>query len=767
MHSTDDTENRTNVKVAPYARSAASNPMLKQLLGNKRVTQQVDVSNTLGGARATLLRCLVLAIGPENEMAKKVRRWPVIIANVAPAEVTGIASIGRGGDAVDFEVLNDDCGKLVRNGRALLAQRVKVNLDEARYNRDNNIKKSASRTESTPCELMPGSYVNAVLGPKIYESNGVGTPPPGGIFTVDVSEIQHDNFDGGNRTSFQVCAYTRLEHMAELSGSACNTLLGAVYHSNQMVLEMVPLLLNPEEFPHQPTKDELKKLKNASFLPESHYMRGTHTIAIMCGPSEAATGRVQRGLNATIMSDPIWSVEANGAGFWPVEEKKSGSAPTRLDMFKVEVECTQYIRREPLARIELPVAPEKVNEVFRVRRFNIRLTVWRESLRAFGVIDDRDWYSTEYHISPLRNLIVATPFITRAYLDSTCARLSPLRHEDDQFTLAFVDSGTPKKDNPDGHAEATATFAFVAHGVVNAGYPVSYDRMLDLVDWMAKKNPDVYAREMSSVISKRRLVDKKTMPSNYFNTLSNTNVYNLLEYNGKIDALDKDKWMFFVIPNVGPKGMIYDNDGNPPYRTPAFQYYCDKVQELHTKGDELAADHMGRVFLALLNSAYANIPDVFHMPPGTSRFAFLLFAVSRTFMKEAGISPTSCQNHVDTILPKYVEAYYPSDLSDIADEIHAYHAAVAAADKKAATKEEEGYGLIGAEGDEEEGGGGVVVDDKDMDDAQFDATVRAAQDRKRSGGGSKALSKSKRSRTIKEDTEKDDGENGGDGGELF
>lgn len=549
------------------------------------------------------------------------------------------------GDAVvpkmNVRLLND--GRIARFPVTFKDEEEAKASKRARDAGDNSIKQ-IKRHQAGSFDMELGTTMTVVLGMKETE-----VPLGGREYVVGVSEVQLSDFG----LQLVSTSFKKGADITEMSVERYQMVMAAMLHAPQCNPHLQPLIYTGPVLAQT-------ELKRAPLTPESALVKNSPLLMPLVRDmsSFVFAARMVRGMRATWFRDPALSI-LNDA-HWPTVITTGDNAGP-LPRVQYRVDAVEMAPRDPNRGMRR-TPKEDFAEVFTTYEPSCSVLVGNTyGVASFGVADDRHWFGH----GALRYLVVGTPTVVPVFSSGDALHESQIDKKTTQFELKFRGTGAKDAETQFG------VHAFLLEGVMNTAYPVSHRAANELLAALAA-NPKMnkrYATDMAMVNKRYRKMSvvntDMAIPDHRAQAITDTSfVVNVLETTDSTSQLRADQWLFCVVPNLAPKCEKSNSLG----------YAC--LHELIAEhGEERAAEILGDAFLSLARTNVAAGPDAVvraFCPESPREFNFLLFAVSRAAIAEAGYSIDSSRNHV-AVLDRIYARLYPADLSDLKDEepVHA------------------------------------------------------------------------------------------------
>lgn len=493
-------------------------------------------------------------------------------------------------------------------------------------------------------DLEMGTVFTAVLG-----MNESELPRAGFEYVLSISEVSTGEYG----LQFMVSSVKKEGSVSKMSVTRLQTLMAAMLHSTQCQQHLEPLVYTGEV----EKKDELRKLPRARYTPETRPLKNASLFLPLVRdfPLTLFSARLVRGLSAKFMPDPALSLWGNM--HWPAIVENKGKVE-KFPRLVYRIDLVEKVLRDPQFKDRI-LSKDDFDKAYATYEPSCDVTVSGVyPLAAFGVADDRHWFNH----GAWRYLMVAMPALIPVFLSGDPLHQSQVVADMTQYQLNFRNA-SPK----DSRSEWLVN-AFLFEAVVNAGYPVSQKAAFALLEALAAKHGKRYNADMAYVPSHMRKMtvmdESMDIPANRAQRLEEDTsiVLNMRETSEATRTMSADDWVYCVVPNLAAKCETSNSLG--------FACLRDLVAE---HGEDAAADILGDAFVTLANDRYIttpeNVANAFR-PEEPRKFDFLLFAVSRRAIRQAGYSLCSSRNHVGALERIYARLY-PADLSDMADSVHA------------------------------------------------------------------------------------------------
>lgn len=589
-----------------------------------RASKPVAPMEARGGRQLATVRMLALSdVTSQGKMRKVV---------MMVADMPGEAVVPK----MNVRILNN--GRIARFPVTFKDAEAQAEAKRARDAGDNSIKQIQRHTAGT-FDVELGTTVVVTLGLKETEA-----PRGGREYVVGVSEVLLSDFG----LQFTSTSFKKGAELTEMSVPRYQMVMAAALHAAQCNPHLQPLIYTGAVLPKE-------KLKMAPLTPESRMLKNSALVMPLVRdmPPFVFSARMVRGMRSFFFPDPALSIL--NAVHWPQMVTNAEGKTEPVPRVEYRLDVVEKSPRDVHAGSR-PTRPQDFADAYNTYEPSCRVTVAGvHTVASFGVADDRHWFDH----GALRYLVVATPAAVPVFCSGDPLHESQVVSSVTQFQLGFRNTGA--KDTPTQYG----VHAFLFEGVMNAGYPVSHKAMRELLVALAgnAKWGKRYAADMAAVHRRNRkqtIIDTDMeIPEHRAQIIGDTSlVVNILETSDSVSMLPTDQWMFVVVPNLAAKCETSNSLG----------YAC--LRELVDEhGEEHAAEVLGDAFVSLARNNVAagpaNVVRAF-CPETPREFNFLLFAVSRAAIAEAGYSIASSRNHVGA-LQRIYEKMYPADMSDMTD----------------------------------------------------------------------------------------------------
>lgn len=308
-----------------------------------------------------------------------------------------------------------------------------------------------------------------------------------------------------------------------------------------------------------PSKEEIKKrkLKAADFSEHTAYMKASSWVlpAFRFGRQDIVDGKVARGENIVFSwaKDFAFNPE-EGVPHW-AEVTENGTKKMKLHLFwSYGIGLTVYRRKNPNEKKSLYALSD-----YAERKFEIRVTVWADSLAGLGISDQRWWIGRGTAWS---RLLQSTPQIHSCYASN--GRFILIGDNQSPTTKQQLEMGTsgPGKDSVFSGSSSASMFDH-GIGLANSGFPID----LSCVPALFEATNAAISKEDSSRIKyvtdmtqvqpphRRQATGQLAIPTNALNNLDNPQIIYLYEchHNVMTEFTPEKGWTIVGVMNGGVK----------------------------------------------------------------------------------------------------------------------------------------------------------------------------------------------------------------------
>lgn len=486
-----------------------------------------------------------------------------------------------------------------------------------------------------------GTVLEVQWGKDVKDSaNSMSGMLAGRVYELTISEVRRDTWEEVTMTRCSLSSYVMQHALYEMSAADQELLMAASLLAMQTGSPLTHLVLDGPV----PASDDLKKLKSKAFTESTRAMKmRQHLVPLMnLRGSPGSKARVQRHLQTVrIKENPLSTTLTD---LWPREVKDKDGNITLVEVLQFSVQGHQFTPQGTPAA--LPVQPDEVARFFKTDELGIAVTGYSSVYDNYWMCDRRYVFNQ----GAGRVLVANTPAAFVCYLKNESVVSSSRVHSKKSIDLLMGVTG--KKDEP----TSTAGLTFLAHGVVNAGYPIDKQSALRLMDALHAREKMRFNRNM--LAAPKRLAYPPGSPLKiYEHPLrdvpldDNVWVINAMESNVNLEEVDTTRYECVVVTNVAEKGEAPLTAGMSYLRT---------LLATHTP-DEARAQ-LGEVMVQLATAnghvqTPADAVDVFRTN-GSFQPQVMLWLVGKQFMRDAQLDFCTVYNH-ERALERVFARLYP------------------------------------------------------------------------------------------------------------
>lgn len=487
-------------------------------------------------------------------------------------------------------------------------------------------------------QLELGSVIEAQWGKDTQDEDTTAVTPQC-VYRLTVNEVRHDIYKDVSSTRYMLTAFHRERHLWEMTAEEQEYLLAAFQLAPQVNGALTHLAFDGLPLPAEQLKTRGADYFNAA---TRHMKQRQHLMPKQnCYDSPGSLVRAQRHLPTFFYKENALSTTL--ADSWPRVSEKDNKK-TYLEVLQFSVQGQQLRPRG--VPPSLPLSAADIRTAYNVDDVAV-------SVVGYGPIFDCFWLCDRRHLfnqGAGRVLIANTPAAFMCYLKNECAVSAARMGSKPLIELQM--GATGKKDE----ITSSAATALLAHGVVNAGYPIDKESAIKLMEVMHSREKMRYNTNMLAAPVRNTFVPpKKKINAHPLGDLAlgeNRWVFNVFESNINVAEADPNVYEFVVVSNVAEKCDAPQTSGTAYLRN-----------ALETLGEEGARKQLGEIFVQLAHengvvATPADAVDVFRTN-GSFKPDVMLFLVGRAFIADAQLDFCTTQNH-ERALERVFARLYPA-----------------------------------------------------------------------------------------------------------